>query len=324
MPAPSTDLMKTFGSLSLGSRLKRLSDRLIQDVVEIYQAQGIQLSPTFFPLFNLLHQQGAQAVTEAAEQLGVSHPAISKIARNMLNEGWISKTSDPKDERRQLLTLTSQSDALVTEIAPIWHEIKHYLDQVIAEQQHPLLEALDDFEQRIQQQGFVQPVLANLHHRIRESDIEIIGWDASLREHFCQLNFEWLQEFFDGELTDHDKRALYSPESYYLAKGGYIWFARCNQEIVGCVALAHQGNALFEISKMGVDPNLQGFGIGRKLLLTALDKARDMDAKEVYLESATKLTRAIRLYRHLGFHEVSHPAGQSIYPRSDIYMTLTL
>ena len=316
--------MITSGSLPVGSRLKRLSDRLIQDVVEIYQAQGIQLNPTFFPLFNLLHQQGAQAVTEAAEQLGVSHPAISKIARNMLNEGWISKTPDPNDERRQLLTLTPQSDALVTEIAPIWHEIKHYLDQVIAEQQHPLLAALDDFEQRIQQQGFVQPVLANLHHRIRESDIEIIGWDTSLREHFCQLNLEWLQEFFDGELTDSDERALYSPESYYLAKGGYIWFARCNQEIVGCVALAHQGNGLFEISKMGVVPSLQGFGIGRKLLLTALDKARDVNAKQVYLESATKLTRAIRLYRHLGFCEVPHPDGQSIYPRSDIYMTLTL
>lgn len=324
MPAPATDLMKTFGSLSLGSRLKRLSDRLIQDVVEIYQVQGIHLNPTFFPLFNLLHQHGAQAVTEAAEQLGVSHPAISKIARNMLNEGWISKTPDPKDERRQLLTLTPQSDALVAEIAPIWQEIKHYLDQVIADQQHPLLAALDDFEQRIQQQGFVQPVLANLQHRIRESDIEIIGWDASLREHFCQLNRQWLQEFFNGELTEHDERALYSPESYYLAKGGYIWFARCHQEIVGCVALAKQNNGQFEISKMGVDANMQGFGIGRKLLLTALNKAREMGAQEVYLESATKLNRAIRLYRNLGFREVPHPNGQSIYPRSDIYMTLTL
>jgi ribosomal protein S18 acetylase RimI-like enzyme len=183
---------------------------------------------------------------------------------------------------------------------------------------------LDDFEQRIQQQGFVQPVLANLQHRISESDIEIIGWDASLREHFCQLNLQWLQEFFNGELTDHDERALFTPESYYLAKGGYIWFARCNQEIVGCVALANQGNGLFEISKMGVGPNMQGFGIGRKLLLTALNKAREVGIKEVYLESSTKLNRAIRLYRNLGFREVPHPNGQSIYPRSDIYMTLTL
>jgi len=60
------DYMKSFGSLSLGSRLKRLSDRLVHDVIRLYQSQGIELNPTFFPLFNMLHQQGAMTVTDAA------------------------------------------------------------------------------------------------------------------------------------------------------------------------------------------------------------------------------------------------------------------
>ena len=75
---------------------------------------------------------------------------------------------------------------------------------------------------------------------------------------------------------------------------------------------------------MGVENPIQGLGIGRKLLLAALDKAREQGAKEVYLESATKLERAIQLYRNMGFVEVPHPEGVSVYPRSDIYMTLTL
>ena len=41
------DYMKSFGSLSLGSRLKRLSDRLVHDVIRLYQSQGIELNPTF-------------------------------------------------------------------------------------------------------------------------------------------------------------------------------------------------------------------------------------------------------------------------------------
>ncbi|WP_417784445.1 hypothetical protein [Terasakiella pusilla] len=46
------------------------------------------------------------------------------------------------------------------------------------------------------------------------------------------------------------KQALDNPEGYYLAKGGYIWFARSGGNIIGCCALAKRGEQRFEISKM--------------------------------------------------------------------------
>lgn len=323
------DQMQSFGSLSLGSRLRRLSDRLVADVVLLYQSQGISLNPTFFPLFSLLHQQGALAVTQAAELLGVSHPAISKIARKMEAEGWLSKTVDPQDERRQLLTLTLKSESLLEEIQPLWREIKAHLDQLNGQQQSPILAALDEFEGLLDRQGFLQPVLANLRARRHALEVEICGWRSELRDAFKALNMAWLNTYFHGELTELDRHALESPEGYYLARGGYIWFAcRTNEDgtlqTLGCVALARHSDQCFEISKMGVDEGVQGFGIGRALLLTALDKARQLGATEVYLESASCLERALRLYRHLGFREMPHPAGKSIYPRSDIYMKLDL
>ncbi|MBY4675788.1 bifunctional helix-turn-helix transcriptional regulator/GNAT family N-acetyltransferase [Marinobacterium arenosum] len=318
------DQMQSFGSLSLGSRLRRLSDRLVADVVEIYQAQGVELNPTFFPLFNLLYRQGAMSVTEAAELLGVSHPAISKIARKMLSEQWLSKTTDPTDERRQLLALSERSHQLLERIKPIWQQIQSHLDQLMAQQRHPLLAALDEFELKVEQQGFKVPVLAALADVQPCGEVEIIGWDSRLRDHFRDLNLDWLERYFNGELTEQDQQALYNPEGYYLARGGYIWFARSEGRIVGCCALARHGEQRFEISKMGVDDGCQGQGVGRRLMLAALAKARELGAREVYLESATKLERAINLYRNLGFRAVPHPDGQSIYPRSDIYMTLTL
>lgn len=318
------DIMRQFGSLSLGSRLKRLSDQLFQDVIEIYQRSDIPLSPTYFPLFNLLAQHGSASVTEAAEQLNVSHPAISKMARKMLAEGWLCKTPDPKDERRQLLALSSQSEQLLVSIQPVWHEIRHYLDSLMAQHQHSLLNALDEFENDLRKHGFVEPVLQQLGQQRAVAQIEILNWSPEYREHFRSLNLAWLDKYFDGELTEHDRSALDEPESYYLSRGGYIWFARVKNDIVGCVALACHGNGCFEISKMGVTDQLQGFGIGRQLLLTALDKARALNATHLYLESSTKLERAIALYRHMGFREVPHPNGCSIYPRSDIYMTLQL
>lgn len=318
------DYMKSFGSLSLGSRLKRLSDALVQDVIRLYQSQGITLNPSFFPLFNLLHQQGAMTVTEAAEKLAVSHPAISKIARKMQDEQWLNKTTDPADERRQLLSLTSKSEALVEQIAPVWSAIQSHLDGLIKSQQHPLLDALAEFESLIEQQGFYDPVLQQLERRHEGQQVVIQGWSADLRTDFKRLNMDWLERYFEGEITDRDLEALGNPEGFYLARGGYIWFA-CNEmdnEVVGCVALARHENGKFEISKMGVDEAWQTVGVGRRLLMTALDKAREVGASEVFLESSSKLERALQLYQNLGFQQTAHPEGRSYYSRSDIYMAL--
>ncbi|MBN1005683.1 GNAT family N-acetyltransferase [Amphritea pacifica] len=320
------DYMKSFGSLSLGSRLKRLSDRLVQDVIRLYQSQGIELNPTFFPLFNMLHQQGAMTVTDAAERLGVTHPAISKIARKMQQEEWLSKTADPEDERRQLLALSSKSEQLLEQITPVWAAIQGQLDTLISCQQHPLLDSLAEFENLLQQRGFYTPVVEQLARRNEGQDIVIQGWDAELRDDFRRLNLAWLNRYFDGHLLERDREALNNPEGYYLAQGGYIWFARhqADNQVVGCVALARHDNERYEISKMGVDDSWQTIGVGRRLLMTALDKARELGASEVFLESSSKLERALQLYRNLGFREIPHPEGQSYYDRADIYMTLTL
>ncbi|MCP4325763.1 MAG: GNAT family N-acetyltransferase [Alteromonadales bacterium] len=92
--------------------------------------------------------------------------------------------------------------------------------------------------------------------------------------------------------------------------------------MIGCIALKPANNGYYEISKMAVDK--QGQGIGRLLLLKALDKARELGVKTVCLESNTKLKRALTLYQNFGFTELPHPNGKSDYPRADIYMELAL
>ena len=78
----------------------------------------------------------------------------------------------------------------------------------------------------------------------------------------------------------------------------------------------------FEIAKLAVDPEIRGVGIGEKILRAAIEKARELGAKKLFLESNTLLKPAIGLYRKLGFIELQdyHPA----YARGDIQMELTL
>jgi GNAT superfamily N-acetyltransferase len=78
----------------------------------------------------------------------------------------------------------------------------------------------------------------------------------------------------------------------------------------------------YELAKMAVSPKAQGLGIGYVLGMAVLEKARRMKAKNVYLESNTKLVPAISLYRKLGFIEVKGNATP--YERCNIQMVVDL
>jgi len=297
---------------------------MYKDVASIYQQQGIELNPTYFPLFNLLHQHGPLSVTQAAEILNVSHPAISKIALKMQREELIYKRPDPQDERRFFLALDKKAVQLLSRIEPILREMRSHLDTLIKAQQHPILDSLTEFELSYEQKGLVKPVLNALAKQAQPAQVTVMTWHAQYKADFYQLNYAWLEKYFNAQLNHLDKQALNTPESYYLARGGYIWFALLDNIVVGCIALADHNNGRYEISKMAVDEQYQGYGIGRKLLLVALNKARELSAKQVYLETSSLLPKALTLYQHMGFTIAAHPNGKSDYSRSDIYMELTI
>ena len=78
----------------------------------------------------------------------------------------------------------------------------------------------------------------------------------------------------------------------------------------------------YELAKLAVQPHAQGKGIGEILCHAAIDKAKDMKAKILFLESNTLLKPAIHTYKKLGFKELAenHPA----YERGNIQMELKI
>ncbi|QWS32447.1 GNAT family N-acetyltransferase [Curtobacterium aetherium] len=140
---------------------------------------------------------------------------------------------------------------------------------------------------------------------------------------FRLLNERWITTFFT--LEDEDRRLLGDPEQHIVAPGGVVLVARIGSTVVGCVGLAPHGEHAFELLKMAVDPDHQGHGTGRRLIRAAIDRARDLGARRVLLETNSRLTSAVHLYetsgfRHLGADE--HPP--SPYVRADVAMALDL
>lgn len=147
--------------------------------------------------------------------------------------------------------------------------------------------------------------------------IAIHDWNPAWRSDFARLNLDWLERYFAVE--EIDRRVLGDPEAAILAPGGHILFALEAGRVIGTVALLRESDGVYELSKMAVQPDYQGRGVGRQLLLAAIDRFRSVGGTRLFLESSTKLGPALHLYEGLGF-EHRPPKADSHYARSDVHM----
>lgn len=149
--------------------------------------------------------------------------------------------------------------------------------------------------------------------------IAIHAWRPEWRHHFERLNLDWLQRYFSVE--DIDREVLGAPERMILEPGGHIVFATAGDEVVGTGALRHAGDAVYELTKMAVDPAWQGRGVGRRLLETLISHYRGLGGRSLFLESNSTLAPALHLYQQLGFEHRGRKSD-SHYARSDVHMVL--
>jgi ribosomal protein S18 acetylase RimI-like enzyme len=146
--------------------------------------------------------------------------------------------------------------------------------------------------------------------------LEIIPYSTELKEHLKTLNYEWLEEYFHVE--EGDEVSLSDPQGQIIDKGGFIFFAKDGEEIVGTASLLKKTNEIFELGKMAVSKNSRGLGVGNQLMKHCMEFAKQQDIRELILYSNTKLEPAIHLYKKYAFEEIEMEAG--IYERGNIKM----
>ncbi|MGI9650556.1 GNAT family N-acetyltransferase [Chryseobacterium sp. RLHN22] len=154
------------------------------------------------------------------------------------------------------------------------------------------------------------------------NEVKIVDYESQFQQNFRDLNEEWISKFFKMEASDY--KMLDNPEDYIINKGGHIVFALLNNEVVGTCALikTSEDPLVFELAKMAVSPKAQGKKIGYLIGQKLINKAKELKAKEVFLETNSVLVPAIKLYEKLGFQHI--PVIDSPYERADTKMILDL
>ena len=153
------------------------------------------------------------------------------------------------------------------------------------------------------------------------SEATIVAYRPEYAEDFKRISYAWLDQYFGIE--EEDRELLENHEEKIIATGGAILLVQHQGKIAGGCALIRYNDDLYELAKMGVSPENQGLGLGRKLAEAIIDKARSLGAKKVYLESSEKLTAALALYAKLGF-KPDPELEVSPFSRCNVQLALTL
>jgi DNA-binding MarR family transcriptional regulator len=316
------DLIKELGPLALASRFRRLAEWLYKDGPRIYKERHADFEPRWFPLFYLLKESGSMPVTEAAATLGYSHPAINQIAGEMARKGLLESIRDKKDERKHLLRLTRKGKTAVSSLEPVWADIAAAASELLNEAGDDFLASLARLEDALNKAGMYERVM----HRVKSRElgrVEIVDYKPRFKRYFKSLNLEWLREYFAVE--EDDKRQLSDPYGKIIKAGGFVLFARLDGKIVGTAALVKHNEHTLELTKMAVTRKARGHQAGRKLALAAIERAKDVGAKQLVLLTSPRLTAACDLYRSLGFVEMAIPQlWATSYLRESIAMSLDL
>lgn len=314
-------LFEKTGKMALGSRLRLLTAKVTEDASKIYELYNMEFSPKWFPVFFILSKDGEKTITEIATEIGHSQPSVTKIIKEMTVANLVEDNLKSTDKRRNVVALTEKGKILSKEMASQWQDVDQAVESIMNEATHNLWEAIEEWEFLLAQKSLLKRVLDQKKQR-ESKEVEIVEYEAKYQSAFKSLNEEWISTYF--EMEDADYKALDNPKEYILDKGGKIFVALYKNEPLGVCALLKLKNSEydFELAKMAVSPKAQGKNIGFLLGNFAVNKAKELGAEKIYLESNTILKPAINLYHKLGFQKVV--GIPTPYKRSNIQMELDL
>jgi DNA-binding MarR family transcriptional regulator/predicted GNAT family N-acyltransferase len=313
------NIFNEIGALAIATRLQRLADQFRKDGVQIYHLNNIEFEPKWFPVIYALHLKSPLGILELSEEIGYAHPSTIGLLKELEKAGLVISFKDTKDERKRLIKLSAAAEILVEKMQPVWGKMKKTAEE-ITDNANNLLMALDEAEYQLKKEGFLGRY-QRLAQNEMSASVRIVEYERQYAKAFYDLNYAWIAETY--EVEPEDEKILSDPETYYLRDGGAILIALYQDEAVGTCALKQRGDGVMEMSKMTVSKSMRGKKIGELLGTAIVEKARQMGAKQVMLNSNRKGSAAgINLYLKLGFKEV--PLLTKEYKRADIKMELNL
>ena len=204
------DILQDLGYLALGSRLKRLAERLQADAAQIFEQNCFVTQPSHFPLLAALDRYGPLTVSEAVSALGVSQPAVTRSLVGLVDMGLAETTVSETDRRQKSISLTMEgAEAVARMKRDVWPHVARAAEELAAGPDASLLEQIARIEAAFDEKSLT--ARATDGHAIVDFSDDLAGT-------FYTINEEWISEMFTLEATDRE--ILSHPRELIVDKGG--------------------------------------------------------------------------------------------------------
>lgn len=134
--------------------------------------------------------------------------------------------------------------------------------------------------------------------------IRVVDGNEAVRD--ARLLFkEWCASSFGFDVSFQDfARELAELPGEYVSPTGALLVAFCDGRPGGCVAMRPLGAGLCEVERLYVRHTYRGKGVGRRLVETVVNIARESGYKAMRVNALPWMREAIASYRSLGFESI--------------------
>ena len=309
------DVVAQMGPAFLGSRLKRLGERMQAGASIVLGEAGVPLQPGHMAAMAAL-RTGPKTVGQIAESVGTSQPGITRTI-GQLKKLDLAEDRPCEDQRSRLIALTTEGERMGALIArEVWPRVGAAAQELLTGLEGDFLDQLTALETSL-----AEASIAERAARLSPPPLTVHEFTPALARHFDTINRAWIEAMFTLEPTDRE--VLEHPQERIIDPGGTILFVEAaGLGIVGTCALQKTGPAAFELTKMGVRESARGLKAGEFLLGKAIARAHELGAETLYLLTSRKCAAAIHLYEKNGFaHDAQIMATYGArYERCDVAM----
>jgi DNA-binding MarR family transcriptional regulator len=143
----SRDLIAALGYLCLGSRMKRLGERMQAGVAQHLSALGLDVQPAQLPLLWALREDGAMTIGALGERLGISQPGVSRAVAALEGMGLVTCESAGKDKRQRQIAISPDGERLMARLADdLFPAVREAVESLCRAAGPDLLSQLDRME----------------------------------------------------------------------------------------------------------------------------------------------------------------------------------
>ena len=230
--------------------------------------------------------------SELAKLLSLDPAYLSRILSSFKEKNLIKKEKLSTDMRKQLLSLTSEGQRVISELQEKANEqIKSLIANINDENQEQLITSMNKIERILKGETEKSEIFTIRSHK--PGDIGYITY----RHGVIYANEYQLDETFEAYVANYLVEFV---ENYDPAKE-HLWIVETGTEIVGSIAIVKVDEKVAQLRWLLVEPSTRNKGIGTKLMFEALNFCRYQGYQKVILGTFSDLIIARELYSKNGF-----------------------